>query len=498
MKWLLAIAVVLAACGRGREREPVQVPARWRIARLAAGHMIHVGKLACADCHRDGFAPPPLDTCTRCHAVTSWLHRDDITAHVPACIDCHPFGTPGVAPWACLRCHDRDQGRVARVGAHADQPCDECHQPHHWPGTLHRACTECHVDKQTHHAGLRGCRDCHAVHEATRVTLAIAGGQSERTGPGAVCVRCHATQPAALHVDARANTTGHPSCATCHQPHGPRGIAARACAECHRDQPMLAPTKHACASCHDPHVGGAVKACTTCHQQVVSHPKPTPQGACIGCHPPHDRTIAIAEPCTRCHAKATHATATCLDCHAPHGGRPARTAALCARCHTAQVSTTAGTGHARCELCHPGDLHRPQPRPPGCESCHPKEVASAPVGHATCTQCHQPHAPKPTASCATCHAREAAAGHGPLVACERCHRAHGPGGVAPPPACTTCHAQPTLAGLHHAPKHADCAACHRAHEVRPSDDRATCTACHRDRVNHEPTAIRCATCHPFR
>jgi hypothetical protein len=39
--------------------------------------------------------------------------------------------------------------------------------------------------------------------------------------------------------------------------------------------------------------------------------------------------------------------------------------------------------------------------------------------------------------------------------------------------------------------------CHIAHEAAPRDDRATCIACHRAQARHEPTATRCAGCHPF-
>jgi hypothetical protein len=45
--------------------------------------------------------------------------------------------------------------------------------------------------------------------------------------------------------------------------------------------------------------------------------------------------------------------------------------------------------------------------------------------------------------------------------------------------------------------HDRCASCHVAHEAAPRDDRATCLACHPSQLTHEPTATRCAGCHPF-
>lgn len=448
MRLVVVAMLALAACGRGREPTPTEVPASWRIARLTAGHEIHVGKVACADCHGERFERPPLELCVRCHQVTARLHASTLT---PSCLDCHAFRRNGATPWGCARCHANT--------THGDAPCAECHEPHQWPGTSHRACTDCHANKQTSHAGLRGCRDCHSIHEGEKVPLAHPEANHPPMGAAAVCERCHAAQHGAIHVDDRALTTGHPSCTSCHLPHSASGFAARACTDCHRDKPVLAPDKHTCAGCHDPHDGGAARPCTSCHEEIVAHPNATksPLGSCVGCHPPHE--IAMAVTCESCHHQPTHATAACLACHTPHGPKPARTTALCAKCHATQTASTAGTGHARCEACHPGDLHGTQPKPPVCATCHAQETASH---HTACAQCHQPHAPKTQTIC------------------------------------TSCHARTKLAGMHQTAQHGDCARCHHAHEVRPSDDRATCTSCHRDRVDHEPTAVRCATCHPFR
>jgi hypothetical protein len=72
--------------------------------------------------------------------------------------------------------------------------------------------------------------------------------------------------------------------------------------------------------------------------------------------------------------------------------------------------------------------------------------------------------------------------------------------VAAPPPCASCHTQQRKpAGLHASKGHATCASCHRSHEQAPRDDRASCTtSCHVDKQAHEPSAVRCATCHPFK
>lgn len=523
----MAVAAAFVACGdrHATARTPEQVPASYRDVRLSAGHQAHLGKVACIECHGRVFEKPPLTVCASCHAVATPLHPPDPTATVPApqCVDCHPFGAEKREPWGCIRCHAKDQGRVAAIGAHADQACGDCHRPHQAPATLARACTDCHAAEQTSHAGLHGCRDCHDVHEGrSRATLAMAisAPPAGTPAPDARCEACHAGQHGKLAVDARALTTGHTACTTCHQPHQ---FTPRACATCHTDRPVIAAAKHTCIGCHDQHRAGAVRPCATCHQEHVVHPDAThaAAGACVGCHPPHDgllaaftagaplaaaelaklaRTSTATKPavaCTTCHHQTSHRTAACLDCHQAHGPAPVLGPALCARCHAENVRTTAGTGHARCTQCHATAAHDPQPAP-ACATCHAAEVASAPAGHATCTSCHSAHAPRPEKACASCHAMEGSTGHGTRLACTTCHRPHGPNGPARPPACASCHPADQRAGLHQVAGHTDCVACHRSHEARPRDDRATCIACHADRADHQPAATECKGCHPFR
>ncbi len=536
MRYVLACAwIVLAiACGRDRSIDPQHVPASWRDVRESAGHTVHVGKnkLPCSDCHGEAFETPPLELCEKCHPNTqATVHPRDPLGKMPSlqCRDCHGFGPDlAVKPPNCMRCHAQAQGSHPAVGAHSDQKCSDCHRAHGTPSLTPRPCTDCHAERATQHAGLRGCLDCHQMHEDS---LAADTG----------CASCHAKQPGHAKVDGRAITVGHAKCTSCHTPHQFTQKTVAACTTCHQNKPVLAATKHAsCVSCHQQHEGAAPKACTTCHgNENVQHPAPGPGGgaahACVGCHPVHRLAAGQkAVACETCHAKPHHATAKCP--RLPPEAREARARGrLCANCHAKPVQSTASTGHANCITCHTKAAHRPGTPPPSCRSCHvakvaevrtghaacenchtggshsPRtpivacanchkaEAASAPTGHATCANCHQPHSgqQKPTATCASCHAEKAKAGHGTRLACASCHQPHGPKGSVQAPACVTCHDATKRPGLHRVPGHATCASCHTGHELKPKDDRASCTTCHKAQVTHEPTAIRCATCHPF-
>src|SRR5690349_16604088 len=87
VRWLVIVALV--ACGGRRERPAEHVPAEYHDVAASAGHLAHVGKVACAECHGErGFAKPPTELCAQCHAKTTPLHHDA----GPTCQDCHAFG----------------------------------------------------------------------------------------------------------------------------------------------------------------------------------------------------------------------------------------------------------------------------------------------------------------------------------------------------------------------------------------------------------------------
>src|SRR3569832_916836 len=94
---IVVIAVCLAACAAPRDAEPREhVPATYHDVQASAGHVAHVGKVACAQCHgEDGFAPPPPEVCASCHAKTTPLHHDvlSVVVWLSRCLVCFVFGS---------------------------------------------------------------------------------------------------------------------------------------------------------------------------------------------------------------------------------------------------------------------------------------------------------------------------------------------------------------------------------------------------------------------
>ncbi|HEX8114481.1 MAG TPA: hypothetical protein VF516_42420, partial [Kofleriaceae bacterium] len=312
MPWLSACAIavlgasfiigLIACSGAERHPAPQKVPVTWRDVRDSAGHTAHVVQrgVPCRDCHGDdGFQPPPLEVCSKCHAqVRAPLHPADPLNKAPApeCQDCHGFGAKlDVTPTNCMRCHTQPQGGHAAVGAHSKQSCSDCHRAHGSPTLDPRPCTSCHASEDNHHAGARSCLDCHQMHEADAV--ADQG-----------CATCHARQKGKIKVDDRAITAGHTACTGCHAPHQFDKAQTVACTSCHRKQHTFVPDKHAgCTSCHAQHKASQPKPCTSCHARSVSHPPAArggPAAACDGCHPPHTLAAGqLAVACATCHDK---------------------------------------------------------------------------------------------------------------------------------------------------------------------------------------------------
>lgn len=214
----------------------------------------HAGGVACIACHKPhDFASNLLRTaagtpahgipapagkaeeaalCASCHAAE--------TAAVAArpghaeCGACHGAAHAPVKKPACASCHAQETASAPR--GHA--VCTQCHDSHSGSLGTHAACTSCHAEKpkQQHGAGAGGCATCHTPHGPKGVT----------TPP--TCTSCHAKAKLdGLHSIGAHNA----NCASCHSSHSPpRSDRATCTSSCHIDRRDHQPAAKVCKGCH--------------------------------------------------------------------------------------------------------------------------------------------------------------------------------------------------------------------------------------------------------
>lgn len=98
----------------------------------------HIAKMACGDCHRQGFSvsQPDDSICYRCHDKKD----DKKFVHGPlaggACAVCHePHGSRNAyflkddTRVLCISCHDQSSSRT-HVFSGKNKKCEKCHNPH--------------------------------------------------------------------------------------------------------------------------------------------------------------------------------------------------------------------------------------------------------------------------------------------------------------------------------------------------------------------------------
>lgn len=520
---LVLAALLLWACGdQATPASPqIYVPASWKEHREGPGHRRHLqADVQCQECHlasKTEFNKPAPLICERCHEQKDNSHTS-VDAPADQCMECHSFETKSeVAPQACERCHEPEP-KESR--AHQEQ-CTECHQPHSKPPFNAVACVRCHKETPAKvHSRLtkdaERCASCHEAHQPKTAT--------ERT-----CYRCH-------QAHRSAPIKGHPQCQTCHPGHKPRP----SCESCHEGHQTEQHER--CETCHDPHLPQllAKSRCSECHGGLrVTHGEG--QTACTDCHKPHDGKKARCSDCHKESVKddALHAShARCADCHQNHRLERAESQGDCARCH-AQRTAQIMPAHVQCADCHRQAAHFPKLPTRSCTRCHQEKAEGVPEGHVRCRLCHEPHLGNlKKQGCIDCHKRGPDL-HEEVRPCERCHAAHpekasliegngapggwrssqgragwrppgvqatrsrdamnAVGGAGPaalrPGGCISCH--PQRQGLHGIEGHGACVDCHRAHELKVRTDRRACARCHKMEA-HEPRAMVCTGCHPFK
>jgi hypothetical protein len=242
---------------------------------------------ACVGCHAPH--PPPGATakaaaCSSCHTTAHGAHGDgSLHAGGVTCTKCHAphelgaamlsHGAKPAKPDAlalCARCHAERATLVAARPGHKD--CTGCHGAAHAP-TKKPACTPCHAQEAaTAPRGHAACTKCHDAH-------------SGDLGTRAVCTSCHKEKTTALH----GSLPG--SCASCHAPHGPKGVVTPPpCASCHTPAKLeglhgIGAHNANCASCHTSHSpprSDRATCTTSCHADRRNH-QPAAQ-LCKGCH----------------------------------------------------------------------------------------------------------------------------------------------------------------------------------------------------------------------
>jgi predicted CXXCH cytochrome family protein len=253
-----------------------------------------------------------------------------------------------------------------------------------------------------------------------------------------LCYGCHAELKAKFsQADVHAPVK-QGKCELCHSPHAarfPKLVRAKGaglCYACHADKKASftggtahTPVKQGdCLKCHDPHASpqkhllakAGAELCLSCHEKVKTAPRtvkhmPFEAGNCLTCHVAHASpqkdllvkpAARLCQDChqlrdpriTRAHQPFNVATASCVECHAPHGSDKKGIIKTVAHQPFAQ---------GRCGICH--QVAGPDPKVTNlkgselCYTCHGKEAQAfkkklvhPPVAGGQCTACHTPHA----------------------------------------------------------------------------------------------------------
>ena len=339
-------------------------------------------------------------------------------------------------------------------------------------------CVSCHTNKAklpvVHPAiTAMGCEACHAMNEESdvqwSVELAAEGNE--------LCLLCHDDKEAqAQDAGIRHHApVAQGECMGCHDPHesqyafmlqGPVDDAGESnfCFSCHTDISGLAKkqTVHGalemgCLVCHQTHKGG-----DSSEQQFAFHLADNAPSLCLGCHDGEDPQLLTA------HGGQPFQSATCTDCHNPHGSDRAK---------LIHPQAHPPFAEKQCDSCHEEPRNGKvvlveEGKKDLCFFCHDDKqqlLATAKVKHGlfeiddTCTTCHSPHATdqprwlkKPVRElCGGCHEDNTFGfkrTHGPIDAAKSCVICHEPHASE-----FTLHLRANIDDM--------CLACHRANRT---------------------------------
>jgi hypothetical protein len=389
----------------------------------------------CASCHTAHNILPHTDrnssiarsniarTCTQCHAEIESVHQKVIRgelwekeAHVlPACADCHPphkirkvFYDQGMADAECLECHGKTD-LVAKDGRPLYVPREVLRQSDH----VQVACSQCHSG-----VNVSRRRPCETITQKVD------------------CDSCHAEvgQSYEASVHGQLFARGDPNAPTCKECHRTHEVLGRL----NPTSPIFATNIPAlCARCHREGEQAAVRYSGS-EEAIVEHYTESIHGKGLL-------------------KSGLVVTATCTNCHTPHGALPKSDAA--SSVHPDRVADTCGRCHHGIHDVFERSVHRRHDR---------ESAADVP----TCADCHSAHT-----------IRRADTDGFKLDIMQRCGRCHE---RIASTYFDTYHGKVSQLGY---TKTAKCYDCHGAHDIQPVSDP-------RSHLSRENVVETCQKCHP--
>lgn len=367
----------------------------------------------CTSCHQSHLILPGTDsqssvhrrniarTCTRCHARIESVHRKVIEGKlwetephkIPACSDCHSThkirkstSPQGMASQDCLTCHRRPDLSMTRNGRRISLAVDEMAFAASAHGQV--ACAQCHNEVKASRTrpcetitGKVDCSICHA--EIVRIYQNSRHGDlASRGDPDA------------------------PGCLDCHDYHLTKKKQLPSSPTYPRNVPEL------CARCHRAGQKAAVRIKSGTPDIVQSY-----QTSIHG---------------TGLFQSGLVVTATCADCHSPHGELPPDDPR--STVHPANLSKTCGTCHKGIEEIYRSSIHGRGVKTadgrdlPTCENCHSshsiRRIDKPGFRFEMMRQCGNCHRTEADTFFATYHGKVTQLGSAGAAKCYDCHGTH--------------------------------------------------------------------------
>ena len=323
------------------------------------GPVAMFAQMGCVGCHQDVHRGKLGKGCEDCHGQENWSPKEQVARHArtrfplvgahaaTTCWRCHPGAQVGNYYRADTRCESCHQESLARATSPDHQmegwthDCQQCHVPTTWAGAgfnhswfpltgahASQPCIQCHVGG-VYHGTPSACVGCHQAdyngttnpnHAAAGFPVTCQTCHNTTTWGGAGFIHswfpltgAHATTPCAqCHVGGVYQGTPT-ACVGCHQAdysgttnpnHAAAGFPVT-CQTCHSTTSWAGATfnhsfpitsgphaGHPCSACHANPSDFHVFSCTTCHQQAQTNSHH--QGvngysynsqACLSCHP---------------------------------------------------------------------------------------------------------------------------------------------------------------------------------------------------------------------